>query len=307
MKNRWNKQKGAFTLVELCVVIALTALLAALLLPSLFRARQKAQSIACVNNLNQLGTAYRIWAYNDGDKFPQEQDFDLGGCAEQFGTSNAPGATVALYAFLPYSLMQDQLSQTPKLVLCPSDDRVANTNFFYPVTGATSRNPTLPSPWPAPANTGTFENSNVSYWVGAGASDAYLGCLLAGDRNLGSIGPSTNSPAPDAYYGFSGTNATNPGGADGADVVLCTNGTCFADVGNLGNSGLAGNYVGWSEKLHSGGNVAGAGNILLGDGSVQQCTSLSFRQNYLINAADGGNFDALGGNAAAGDLHLVFP
>jgi len=83
---------------------------------------------------------------------------------------------------------------------------------------------------------------NVSYWVGAGAGLAFPQSLLAGDRNLGSIGASTNFPAPDANYGFSGTVATNnPGGADGADVVLCTNGTCFADVGNLGNSGLAGN------------------------------------------------------------------
>jgi hypothetical protein len=307
MKNIQNKKSGAFVLMELWVAIAFLALLAALLWPTLTGARQKGQSIACVNNLRYLGVVYRLWDDDNGNRYPQEQTFDFGGCQEQFGTSNAPGATVALYAFLPYSLMQDYLSQTPKLVLCPSDDRVANTNFFYPVTGPASRNPTLPAPWPPPDNTGTFENTNVSYWVGAGAADSDPECLLAGDRNLGSIGASTNSPEPDANYGFSGGVATNPGGADGADVVLCTNGTCFADVGNLGNSGLAGNYVGWSKKVHSGGNSAGSGNILLGDGSAQQCTSLSFRQNYLINAADNGNFDALGGTSEAGDIHLVFP
>ncbi len=307
MKNIRNKKNGAFSLIELLVVIAVTTLLAALLLLSPERVSQKAQRIACVNNLRLVGTAYRIWENDNGDRFPQSQTFALGGCQEQFGTSNAAGATVALYAFLPYSLMQDELSQTPNLVVCPADDRFANTNFFYPVTGPAGRNPTLPSPWPAPANTGTFENTNVSYWVGAGASDTDPQSLLGGDRNLGSIGTSTNLPAPDANYGFSGTAATNPGGADGADVVLCTNGTCFADVGNLGNTGLAGNYVGWSKKLHSAGNPAGAGNILLGDGSAQQCTSLSFRQTYLYNAVDFGNFDGLGGNANSGDIHLVFP
>jgi hypothetical protein len=43
-------------------------------------------------------------------------------------------------------------------------------------------------------------------------------------------------------------------------------------------------------KLHSAGNAAGSGNILLGDGSGQQMSSAAFRQNWLRNAADAGNF-----------------
>jgi prepilin-type processing-associated H-X9-DG protein len=38
--------------------------------------------------------------------------------------------------------------------------------------------------------------------------------------------------------------------------------------------------------LHSAGNISGAGNILLGDGSVQQVSSGDFRLNWLKNAAD---------------------
>ena len=68
-----------------------------------------------------------------------------------------------------------------------------------------------------------------------------------------------------------------------------------------------GESLAWSAKLHSAGNIAGAGNIMLGDGSAQQCTSASLRKTWLANAEDAGYFDALGGTSASGDIHLIFP
>ncbi|MHC4642689.1 MAG: type II secretion system protein [Planctomycetota bacterium] len=61
-----NKQKG-FTLVELLVVIAIIALLMALLIPALERAREQAQRVLCLNNLNQMTLGWILYAEdNDG-------------------------------------------------------------------------------------------------------------------------------------------------------------------------------------------------------------------------------------------------
>jgi prepilin-type N-terminal cleavage/methylation domain-containing protein len=60
----------AFTLVELLVVIAVIAILAALLLPVLASTKERARAITCCSNLKQWGLATHIYAENNSDLLP---------------------------------------------------------------------------------------------------------------------------------------------------------------------------------------------------------------------------------------------
>jgi type II secretory pathway pseudopilin PulG len=188
MKQAAPRNLSAFTIIEMLVIIAVLMVLASMYLPySTRRATAKAPRISCMNNLKEIGMAYRLWAGDNGDLVPPQQTVKEGGWADLLTNADQGAICWTNYAIMATDLVND-LGQSPKLVICPADERTAAISF-----------------------TNGFDNTHLSYFVGVSANDIFPQSIQGGDRNLGS--------GPDAFrgYGFS------PDGGKGNDVAIQTN------------------------------------------------------------------------------------
>ena len=127
----------AFTLVELLVVIAIIALLMSILLPAMYRVKQKASGIACLANTRNLSAGWYMYADdNDGRIMSAEDDAtdDRGAYVGWIGVPrDAGGTSLSISQVSPPVTDQDEIRgielgllysyvKSPKPYHCPGDN-----------------------------------------------------------------------------------------------------------------------------------------------------------------------------------------
>jgi len=156
-----NHRSHALTIIEVLVTVVAVCLLALVALAQSENSQAKKQIIDCVNNLKQIGLAYRLWEGDNGDRLPQHVSTRYGGAMEPATRGNVTPI---------FQVMSNELS-TPRVLICPSDPNRSVANGF--AFG--------------------FDNSHVSYFAGLDASDAQPATFLSGVDNFAINGVPVNS------------------------------------------------------------------------------------------------------------------
>jgi len=147
------QRQRAFSFIELLVVIAIIAILAALVLPGT-HSGPKGKRIQCVNNLKQVGLAFRMWSDDQNNAYPIAYSTNQHGSREYIADGNV----------YPYFLCMSNELATPEVLVCPTDTRHPARSFA------------------------SLSDSNISYFVGLDANESMPQMLLTGDRNLATNG-----------------------------------------------------------------------------------------------------------------------
>ena len=278
-----KQHKMAFTLNELVVVLATLAVIATMLLPALAGTQGRNQKAACLNNLKQMGLAFRLWETDNGGECPMAISSSRGGAQEYLshssGSSTPNTALKTLCPGMTYMVMSNELS-TAKILFCPTDNihPRAATNFTYqdllgffvtpPASGLATAQPGEPN---------GARVSKISYFVNGDAATANPQDVLAGDDNIGNNGANTTSATANYRFGGSATTET---------CSVAVNGTTSVGLTPAAYNGTP--WWSWTANdFHQ-----KSGNLLMADGSCLS-TTISGLHFYLSHSTNGASAEAI--------------
>src|SRR5262245_63037310 len=132
--------RRGFTLVELLVVIGVVAALAALLLPALASASDRARRTACLSNLRQVGIAVQAYAADNSGRIPYGPKAPpFTSPADFYPSTGAPTSLISLQGGAPVGLgllLQQHLADQPKVLFCPGSDQTIDASAELAKVGA---------------------------------------------------------------------------------------------------------------------------------------------------------------------------
>lgn len=175
------RQQAAFSKLDLLVMVLAVVGIGLVILPNLARSRAKSGKINCVNNLKQVGLAFRIWSPDSSDKYPTQVSVTNGGALE-FAEQ---GSTYGVF------LMMSNELNTPKILYCP-DESSPRRQIATAFTGSSNQ-----------GVVSLNDSNTISYFVGIDAHDTEPQTILSGDDhfNIGMATPgrgllllATNAP-----------------------------------------------------------------------------------------------------------------
>ncbi len=136
-----HARRHGFTLIELLVVISVIALLIAILLPALGKARQAAKATACRSQLRQIGIAITAYATDGRERLPDSVAYGPeAGISSNSTLTDVRGLPGALRRYLLTPVYDPQVTpRTGTVWMCPFNPTYAPQGSSYNYSGKFAR------------------------------------------------------------------------------------------------------------------------------------------------------------------------